>query len=289
MISKIFTHNGVFHGDEVMAIAILETLCKQTIEVVRTRNPKVWETRNPESEYLIDVGGEHLPTANAFDHHQEADMERASAGLVWQEFGTLLCTRLFEGDEGCLGEKLSGRVYDSLIRGIDLADTGRMEPTEAYTVSQCISSFNNENIFSPDQDIAFRKAVDFAKGVFERELRKQKKTVDDEVVTENAFKVHGDVAYFPRFLAGWKTWVLSHMDTDGVKEKKFVAYPSGKGESWKLQAMPNPANPTPSSIHTIIPTSLETLPYVVFIHKAGFIAEVTTRGDITNLVAKILG
>mgnify|MGYP000901094746 CR=1 FL=1 len=104
-----------------------------------------------------------------------------------------------------------------------------------------------------------------------------------------AKKRNGDVAYFPRFLAGWKTWVLSHMDTDSVKEKKFVAYPSGKGESWKLQAMPNPANPTPSSIHTIIPSSLDVLPYVVFIHKAGFIAEVATKGDITNLVREILG
>lgn len=70
MIKRIITHDGIFHADDAMAIALLLEYVDSNAEVLRTReipqddiqDPKVW---------IVDVGLRYDPQKRLFDHHQD--------------------------------------------------------------------------------------------------------------------------------------------------------------------------------------------------------------------------
>jgi len=92
---KVCTHSGVFHADEVVAIAAL-ALAWGDVEVVRTRDTeKLKIAINDVSVITVDVGGEFDPDMANFDHHQregqppprQNKVPYASAGLIWKHYG----------------------------------------------------------------------------------------------------------------------------------------------------------------------------------------------------------
>src|SRR3989338_11391159 len=102
MMSKqvvIATHNGVFHSDDVFAVASLLALLEATpavSTVIRTRD----EDLIRKADFVVDVGGIYDAEKNRFDHHQEGGAGKrlsaragentipyAAFGLVWLKFG----------------------------------------------------------------------------------------------------------------------------------------------------------------------------------------------------------
>ncbi|MCF6312407.1 MAG: MYG1 family protein [Verrucomicrobiales bacterium] len=65
-IEKILTHPGSSHKDELLACCVL--LYQHQVPLVR-REPSEEDLRNP-NICVVDVGGEHDPQLNNFDHHQ---------------------------------------------------------------------------------------------------------------------------------------------------------------------------------------------------------------------------
>lgn len=76
----IITHDGVFHADEVTAIALLETFrYSSDVTIKRTRSARAMTS----ADMLVDVGGVYDPEKKYFDHHQEDyDGKLSSAGMV---------------------------------------------------------------------------------------------------------------------------------------------------------------------------------------------------------------
>ncbi|MDD5152681.1 MAG: MYG1 family protein [Candidatus Pacebacteria bacterium] len=116
-MKKIITHNGSFHADEIFACAILSILNNNKVEIIRSRDPEVWEM----GDYVVDVGGVHNEKKNRFDHHQvggggkrENGIPYSSMGLVWKLYG----------------KKVSGSaevaklVDEKLVQPIDAVDSG---------------------------------------------------------------------------------------------------------------------------------------------------------------------
>lgn len=66
MITKILTHPGGAHKDDVLAVAVLIAL--HSAPVVR-REPTANELSDP-SVAVVDIGGVHDPETMCFDHHQ---------------------------------------------------------------------------------------------------------------------------------------------------------------------------------------------------------------------------
>ena len=90
-LKVIGTHNGIFHIDEVVSIAILSLLYDNNIIVKRTRNPKVLN----QCDILVDIGG------GKYDHHMKGGngirhtgTPYASCGLVWKDFGVSLLRKM---------------------------------------------------------------------------------------------------------------------------------------------------------------------------------------------------
>jgi hypothetical protein len=92
-LSLILTHPGGAHKDEVLACALLAAVHR--VPIVR-REPTADDLSDP-SIAVVDVGGEHAPERNNFDHHQfPADHPPVCAlSLVLQHLGIYEDARQF--------------------------------------------------------------------------------------------------------------------------------------------------------------------------------------------------
>lgn len=92
-LSLILTHPGGSHKDELLACSLL--IAVHGVPVVR-REPTAEDLADP-SIAVVDVGGEHVPERNNFDHHQfPADHPPMCAlSLVLQHLGVYEDARKF--------------------------------------------------------------------------------------------------------------------------------------------------------------------------------------------------
>ena len=127
------THNGIFHCDEVLAIAILSIIVKKNgnTNVIRSRDLKFLDEN---TDLLVDVGG------GEFDHHQkggngqrENGVKYASAGLIWRKFGNQLISNLSDNklsqEEVIL---LSELIDEKIIQSVDMEDNGQLTASHPF-------------------------------------------------------------------------------------------------------------------------------------------------------------
>lgn len=165
---KIVTHSGNFHADEVFACAALSLLFHGEIEIVRSRDPKLWE----QGDIVVDVGGRYSENEDRFDHHQEGGagvrengIPYASFGLVWKRYG-----------EELAGLAHATRAIDErLVQPIDAGDNGvetyvKHGEVSPYLVSDAIASFRGVWNETRTADEGFSEALMVAKKILEREI-----------------------------------------------------------------------------------------------------------------------
>ena len=167
----VAVHDGNFHPDDVFSVALLSILNSGKIKVIRTRD----EGEISRADYVADVGHEHNPAKNRFDHHQEGGagfrnnkITYSAFGLLWNEYGEKIC-----------GSKQVADILDKkLVAVIDADDDGFNLCQEVipgirpFLLTDIIYSMRptwKEN----DLDInkIFLEAVDFAKEILLREIK----------------------------------------------------------------------------------------------------------------------
>lgn len=233
MTVEVATHNGVFHADDVFAVAVLDLVYNGCIRVTRTRDPKILSA----ADVVVDVGGEHSVTWSRFDHHQKGRAGSrsngiffSSFGLVWARYGESLC-----------GPEIAKIVDRKLVCPIDATDNGQSLYTggvaafpgiTSYSVSGVISSFNpNWNEPNADFDSAFLKAVGFAREILLREISSARgELLAREVVLAAIQKDDPLIVVLDRFCP-WQKTVY-----DSKANVLFVVFPSETG-TWMCQAV----------------------------------------------------
>ena len=101
----IGTHDGTFHIDEILAIAMLTQLsANNDSTIVRTRCPE----QLAKCDFRVDVGGKDDPETGDFDHHQRGfarvmakyncSTKLSSAGLVYAAFGPEIIRTILDSD-----------------------------------------------------------------------------------------------------------------------------------------------------------------------------------------------
>lgn len=164
----VAVHDGVFHADDVFAVAILKLIFPK-IKVVRTRE----ESLLKKADMRIDVGMVYNPKTNDFDHHQKSGagmrankIPYASVGLIWKHFGKRIVNSSEAFDR--IDEKIIQPI-DALDNGLDMSSGGLLRP---YTVDDILEAFlpywNDKN---KDFEKAFLKAVEFAVFILKKEVR----------------------------------------------------------------------------------------------------------------------
>ena len=147
----IKTHNGVFHADEVFAIALTKYFLKPVDEDGNVCKFKVIRSRdkNIEAHMFVDVDGEYNPSELKFDHHQkDYQGNLSSVGMVAKFL------------EDKYGIKMSKRLKD-FIKEIDEHDTG-IKKSQSFII-KTIQNLNSPNAFDhEEQDKNFEAALHYA-------------------------------------------------------------------------------------------------------------------------------
>ncbi len=137
----IGTHDGSFHCDEVLAIAMLRLLPQyRDAVVVRTRDL----AKLAQCQIVVDVGAEYDAARLRFDHHQRGfthtlgdgyKTKLSSAGLVYKHFGKEAIAAVVNGlqsggggdasdVDGEMVARLYAKVYADFLESIDAIDNG---------------------------------------------------------------------------------------------------------------------------------------------------------------------
>lgn len=167
-ITRLVTHDGFFHADEVLSTAILRGIYPRA-EIIRTRDPEILarESANPKS-IVYDVGRAYDPRRLVFDHHQPGaptrfdDTPYSALGLIWRHFGRAYLARRGVDDD-LIGETWVS-FDEAIVQPIDQLDNGAM-PKERHahlgntSLSLLVEGFNPTFDSTGDETRAFLEAT----------------------------------------------------------------------------------------------------------------------------------
>lgn len=301
---NIVTHNGPFHADDVLSIAVLREVY-DVESVTRTRE----EAMIAAADIVVDVGAEYDPAAGKFDHHQpegagerECGTPYASIGLVWMEYGLQYVESVLERDLPNYPVDLEVKaevvdlVDDMLIRGIDATDTGNplsSLPEGVTTISRTISMMNptfiEQDRFNTDSDEQFMVAVEYATTPLERAVWAAYAQVKARREVEQAERMIDDrVLILERFVP-WSDQDCVHEDEDLL----YVVFRADTG-TWMVQQVPREPGsfegrkPLPEAWAGLSGEDLQEEAGVrtaVFCHSGRFIAGAETKKDAILLAS----
>jgi len=247
---RLGTHSGVFHTDDVMAMAALLYLFPAAV-IHRTRDQAELDA----CDIILDVGGVYDAEKGRFDHHQkggagarENGVLYSSLGLIWRHYGMDVIRQILSGGDH------TARVHrltdERLVQVVDATDNGQklypqqdpsFEGIYGMSVSAVISSFNPQWDEAEAQfDICFPVAVKAASAI----LRNVVVRADAEVRGENLVRTAIDTAKDPRIIElklGGLKWDKAVIET--APKALFVTFLGADG-TWFVQAIP-PALSTP--------------------------------------------
>lgn len=230
------THNGIFHVDEVVGIAILEIMhFKFDSYVVRTRNPN--EMKN--LSVVIDIGG------GQFDHHKAGfnvcrptGEKYASAGLVWRRYGKWAIKSVIENENIILNSSEVQMIQEELDRTViipvDLEDNGVSVNTHFFSF---VTKFLPSWMESENYDACFEKVEKIVFSI----LYELIKSAAVQVVTKRELgvrlaSVKDGILEIPSQTMPWTEVVVEHNQTHD-HNVKFVVFPYPAG-GWAAQCVP---------------------------------------------------
>jgi len=204
----IAVHNGKFHPDDVIAIAVLKLIFPK-VKIIRTRDPTVFE----KADMRVDVCGRYDSAKGDFDHHQKEGAGKrkngipyASAGLIWRHFGKQLTKR----------DEVWQLIDEGIMQYVDADDTGIQtytpEKLDPYKIRDIVLNYNP--VWTNESDALYDARFFEMVGMFEKILiveieRCESKVLGEKLVLEEVKKLpsHAQYIVFERHLP-WKQVVV---------------------------------------------------------------------------------
>lgn len=250
----VITHNGIFHADEVFAVALLKRRFKD-LQIFRTRDREILDKAlDDPSIFLVDVGMHYNPSLLCFDHHQGDDVTQIESSL------SLLFKYLYKNE---LEQPVFKVFYQRLIQGLcdwDAGATDRIKVTELNVpvLPQVISGFNRAD--QKIQDTQFLKAVNFASEIIQNELNTSKQIVLSEKIWESKQIMYGNTAVLSKFCPFWRIMQKQPLSFP------YILQPSDQG--WSIMSVDSIHYPLPEP-----PKSNE----ILFCHPANYFIQFTNK------------
>lgn len=250
----IITHDGVFHADEVAAV-VLARMAGFGGDIMRTRNNFILETALTDPKaFVLDCGGQYDPEMGNFDHHQNKNATKATAGLVWDAVKEQLYPN------NAIAQKLVGEIIDSIDRfdlGLENAANtlGNDLSIRGYrSISQTVSGFNRVEHGALVQSEQFQKA----QSIIENEIYGALTRAKAEKTYEYRKEITPITALFSEFCPIWKEKDQYH----------FALMPYTTEGQWQIVAADSNSYPLPEK------TFLDNLvgDKLIFRHQSGFMA-----------------
>ena len=307
----VATHDGVFHADEIMAIALLRLAAGSgvTTTVVRSRDAKDWER----ADFVIDVGRKY-DGIKWFDHHQPEGAGRranglgyAAFGLIWQHFAITAIRNVLQGrlDNQDLPEPAFAVVQnamESVVAAVDAHDQAqaiasckfsadRTVVLDTLTLSQVIGAFNDAPLLKmEDTDGNFDFLLNFAERFLRHTiLRKASRTMSEQFISR--FDRGEAVLYLPEY-CDWKgpismrphVMYIVCPSQDGKKHTVLATHKQHSGNGVEGLNHPLPASWAGLTDQEL--QKVSGVPDALFCHRDRFIATaVSIQGaiDLANL------
>jgi uncharacterized UPF0160 family protein len=246
----IASHNGSFHADDVVGVAVLQIVFPN-YQIVRTRNPQTIL----DADFAVDVGGIWDACTGRFDHHQKEfkgarcnGVAYASAGLVWAVYGehclTPLVAPLRARNIGIDIHGLVKAIDHELMEHLDRADTGAsMGAPGLFGLSALVSQFNTtwledngrtaeereQHIFAQ-----FSDAVACVKQMLKRiMLDKVSEVAASSVIRNSRREFDGRVLVLDEAGLPWINVVCNEMP-----DVLFVVYPDSSDKQYQVRTVP---------------------------------------------------
>lgn len=279
------THSGFFHGDEVLATAVLE---RALGELHLARVNTVPESLR--SDVIVyDIGH------GRYDHHQsggngirENGVPYSSVGLIWKDFGM----KALGGSDAA---KVAWDYIDRLIiQGVDEVDNGLFisdeQSARQLTFPKTIALFNPQMGSGLSYDEAFLEAVSYTGKVLDKAIAKYltlaaAQPVVDQAIAES--EVH--VAVLEERIP-WQELILDSVNPK-ANEVYFVVMPSER-EGYIWQAVPDYLGSyglrkqAPASWRGLSGDELKKVTGIeaaLFCHQSGFAGVAETRDDAIRM------
>eukprot|EP01071_Lankesteria_metandrocarpae_P002428 Lankesteria_metandrocarpae@DN231_c0_g1_i1.p1 len=260
----ICTHDGKFHTDEVVAIAMLKCLRRYAdANVVRTRNEGVIA----KADIVVDVGGVYDHAIFRYDHHQRGFEEYyndrrntllSSAGLIFRHYGKDVlqeCYNLKGRDLDATYNALYIRFIES-VDGVDngVSPAGPNNRTYYLTNTDLSARVRYLNPAWNDKmtnvNDAFNAAVEYATEELHRQIKRYVNVVlPAAVVVRGLLEARFSVHKSGRIIESTKTDhagcpFLDHIydweDEQRIPENQnilFVLFRQGGGAQCRLRAV----------------------------------------------------
>jgi len=241
---KIATHNGIFHADEVTAVALLKLFTDDNISIQRIKH----DTKDFfKYDMVIDIG-KKLDRKKYFDHHQYKG-GKSSAGLIWDY----------------LEQENNYPNITKLIKMVDANDVGSLK-AKPFEYSSLIKHFNSNNdIYSDEQDLCFTKAVDFAFTILQSMRYSEDAAVEARTIVNNSFYFNGNknIIELHKYTRFWPKYINGQT----MPSIKAVVWEDETDNSWKVKIPPK----KPGSFE-LSSKPLHNDDSMQFVHSNGFFA-----------------
>jgi len=196
-MDKIITHDGIFHADDAMAVALLLEFVKD-VRVLRTREVTKEDKNNP-NIWIVDVGGEYDPALHNFDHHHDAALPSACHLVLFY----LLSIKKVTVDEYL--------ELEDAIKSISNIDCNGYENETNFIFNSLIKSYNLL------EHNGWITAVYVCKQYIRSKKEAAKKSIESKKIWDNAEKIKTDIKICSSFPLNWKKY----------KEERILVYPDG--------------------------------------------------------------
>lgn len=300
----IVTHNGRFHADDLLAVAVLRLL-HPTATVVRTRDPELIG----QADLVVDVGGRHDPDCGRFDHHQRDFAEHrpngipySAFGLVWRQYGPDYVTAIL--GRGAVPDRelatgLAAAVDRSFVQQVDAIDSGfelwtPQPPFVApHSLNRLLAVFNTADGEGEVQHARFEEASQFAVRLLELHVHEAREQHAARAAWADALCAQPDTAallVLDRALP-WAPGVF-----EAHPHLRYVIYPEGSGH-WLVtavsqrQGVRTPRQPLPAEwagLSGQFLADVSGVPGATFCHRGRFLAGHRTREGALQLARQAL-
>lgn len=236
-LKKIAVHNGVFHGDDVVAVAACYLLygCEvQEVLRIPARDDDAQKAASVHGYTLVDVGG------GQFDHHSVAARENTyHNGVIKSAVGKVL-------EQAVEDQKISAAELNVLLANglyaLQAQDNGQDFQGEQNPFG-FVQWLNTEH---PNDDEAqweaFCSAVGMSIRILTSMLKDAKNSIPNHLNCILAFeKMENGIADFPHYMAhGVLECQMWNSDPENPKVK-FFTFPQGDG-TFRIQAVNKPGS-----------------------------------------------
>jgi uncharacterized UPF0160 family protein len=229
LVESVATHDGVFHADDLVALAIL-TLIKPEIKIIRTRNPDIYAR----AALRVDVGFKYDPDTGDFDHHQRGGADArpggltyASAGLIWKAYGHMLANNK---DAWALVDHEMIEYIDAIDQGITLS-AGNIP---IYGLSDFLREYNTQWIQGAATiEKSFSEALATARQALSLKIFESNAIAQSFPAVRNALAKSGSLPYveLAKSEPAWQYVLVNE------SSKEFLIYPDESGQ-WILRGVP---------------------------------------------------